>query len=217
MELIKTFLELRVAYNDDPDQYHGTHRPHTYLHYAVEYGEPDLVQELIVAGYNIELRDELNSTPLYVAAQYNRLEAARILIECGADIDNRPPYKHHPIEAAAIRGNRDVMVYLLSLVKLGASPSWISLDNLLHLASLTDSLPTVKYLVEKGARVNKANNHWVTPLHNAAVTDYHTTKYLIQQGANMFVKDEDGNTPLDRATLFQFASIIELLKEKMGL
>jgi ankyrin repeat protein len=58
----------------------------------------------------------------------------------------------------------------------------------------------VKYLVDKGAKVNvQAINGW-TPLHDAAyVGSVDVVKYLVDHGADLSIRNKDGQTALEAA------------------
>jgi len=65
---------------------------------------PDLVRE----------RDHEGCTPLIVAARDGRLEATRLLVENGADLEACDPiYNRTPLAWAAFHGHSDVVEYLL--------------------------------------------------------------------------------------------------------
>lgn len=62
-----------------------TERGATPLHTAVKYGSPTTVSFLLEAGANPNARDSYSSTPLMDASSGNHVEAAKLLLEHGAD------------------------------------------------------------------------------------------------------------------------------------
>lgn len=59
--------------------------PDSALLYAAELGKIDEVRNALARGANIDVLGYNGLTPLMVAVNYSRLEAARILVESGAD------------------------------------------------------------------------------------------------------------------------------------
>jgi len=64
--------------------------------------QPEIVQRLLAAGVDIETRDTHGSTALLLATHHNAVEAVRILIESGADVNamdksvSKPDSNTHP-------------------------------------------------------------------------------------------------------------------------
>ncbi|KAG8530277.1 uncharacterized protein KY384_004778 [Bacidia gigantensis] len=71
-------------------------------------------------------------------------------------------------------------------------------STLLHVAASLSDFSMIKYLLEKGARVNAMDDQGGTPLHNATEisTDYEASRLLIDCGADLLNQDIDGKTPL---------------------
>ena len=67
----------------------------------------------------------------------------------------------------------------------------------LHFAAERDQLPVVKFLVEKGAKVNVTDDQDRTPLHKAARQGYlPVVTYLVNNRAKINMRDNMGFTPL---------------------
>ena len=67
---------------------------HTVLHEAASKGQIEVIQYLLAHGVNVEVRDTDQfggSTPLIYAAQSVHVDAVRVLLDAGADIDARGP------------------------------------------------------------------------------------------------------------------------------
>ena len=97
------------------------------LHMACSVGSVDVVRLLINRGANVECRNELNQTPLMVAAEFNHSDIIKCLLEEGsADIEARDndgmtsllkaSSKGH-IEAAQMLGRNDADVYAVDQVR----------------------------------------------------------------------------------------------------
>lgn len=124
-----------------------------------------------------------SSTPLLVAIDTNHIQAARALIEGGADVQMRGGLREaFPLSVAAWRGN---LPFVKLLVEKGAKVNAVKEDGqtALHAAALT----------------NKKEN--------AAVI-----QYLLAKGANRSAKTKDGETALDLAKRKKFNLIIQALR-----
>ncbi|MGD2067925.1 MAG: serine hydrolase [Gemmatimonadota bacterium] len=61
--------------------------PHVSLHVAALTGDVEAVRGHVAAGTDLDAKDPYGSTPLIIAATFDRLEIARILMDAGADLD----------------------------------------------------------------------------------------------------------------------------------
>jgi ankyrin repeat protein len=57
------------------------------LHDAAKAGNLDLVWSLLDSGTNVDDRDDIHRTPLYLASLCGRVEVAKLLLEYGADVN----------------------------------------------------------------------------------------------------------------------------------
>lgn len=73
----------------------------------------NLVNDLIVLGTNVEWQDEDGWTPLHRAAQFGRVEIARMLIDAGAYVDVQDKIGWTPLHWAAGRGDIEIAKVLL--------------------------------------------------------------------------------------------------------
>ena len=87
--------------------------------------------------------------------------------------------------------------------------------TLLHIASENGQLPSVKYLLKIGARVNVMDDDGRTPLSLAAQRGHQqVVKLLLGRGANPRIKDKYGKTPLDWASFMGHKQVVRLLQGK---
>lgn len=69
----------------------------TQLHSAAEANDVALVTRLLASGAQIDLRDSSGATALLRATHANAVDAARVLIEAGADVNAKDNINDSPI------------------------------------------------------------------------------------------------------------------------
>ncbi len=102
------------------------------LHFAAENGDLTEIEKLIEAGFLINQFDEAGETPLTRAAKENRIDAVKLLIKLGADVNLRDEEKigETPIRAVAENCSFEMAEVL---IKAGANPKipgWMMLTAL---------------------------------------------------------------------------------------
>ena len=158
------------------------------LMYAVSQHLPlSILRRLIRTGVDINATTKEHGSPLNVAISKNNVEAAKLLIACGAKLNqdrNRQPW-FSPLHQAINQLNWE-MVKLL--VKSGANVNDLSEkgETPLNAVVWRESLPMVQLLLKAGACVNQRNASGVNALYTAMSNN--KTKIaitLILAGANM--------------------------------
>jgi ankyrin repeat protein len=139
---------------------------------------PALIAE---RGGNVNVYAPDGWTPLHLAAFFGHVEAARLLIEAGADVHavSKNPTANTPLHAAATRGHLDVIELLLANgadVNQKAGGGWTPL----HLAAGSRNPETVAFLLERGADVNATDDQGNTPLAIARQTNQSRAAELIR-------------------------------------
>ncbi|KAM9239070.1 CARD- and ANK-domain containing inflammasome adapter protein-like [Leptosomus discolor] len=91
-----------------------------------------------------------------------------------------------------------------------------SSETLLHVAATHGHLTIMKYLINKGAKIDVNDRKGRTPLHRAAEKGHSdAVKVLLRFGAYMYSLDTDGKTPLHLAAQNNHSHILKmLLKEE---
>lgn len=134
----------------------------SFLHYAASENKPDIIRLLIAHGAHVNLCT-VYSTPLMNAAAYNRCEAIKILLDCGADINQKRPDGLTALHIAARTNSRDALVLLL------ACEAQINATNNNQTTALTHAIAQVKYnvaqfLITHGADVNIKTSYGMSAL-----------------------------------------------------
>ncbi len=124
----------------------------------------NLVSDLIVLGANLEWQDEdnWNYTPLHKAAEYGKVEIARMLIGAKADLNVKDNDGWTPLHLAASWGYVEIA---RMLIDAGANLDVKDEDGLtpLHGAARWGYEEISKMLIDAGARKDIANNKGLYP------------------------------------------------------
>ncbi len=208
------------------------------LNIAAKTGIPEAVSMLIDRGAEVNTVSRFGRTSLTTACLYGRVEAARILLEHGAELFvNVPMYD----ETMEVVDERKVCVPILSsarqahpellelLQEYGADITETDLngETLLHKASEAGNLKVMNYLISSGLDVNQnkgaINNNprsrGEVALHYAVRNrQLEAIKLLIQHGADVnaleyFIGEEHTwfHTPLDLIAESQHGEIYRYL------
>ncbi len=162
-------------------------------------------------------------SPLLRAALQGRVEAARLLLEAGADPDLPGLAGRTPLLAAAARGDA-AMVRLL--LEAGADPEQAGArgERPLHLAAAHGHLEVARLLLEAGVRVDRREDRWVlpgvpvaglgrTPLMEAAAAGHEAmVRLLLEAGADPWLRDGDGRDAAALAEAAGHARLLPLLR-----
>lgn len=193
-------------------------------------GQPVVVQFLINAGADLELKDGSGSTALYKAASKGHKAIVELLLAHKAQPDNPGPPQKTPLDAAAENGFRAVAEVLLSHgAKVNAEDSEKATP--LHYAVANGFRSVAELLLDQGADVN-ANAREVygagrtrqfcgTPIQIAASRgDLPVVELLFKRKADPNIPADGagtnpnmggGLTPLDAAAVNNSASVAAAL------
>jgi ankyrin repeat protein len=175
---------------------------------------------LIDHGAEANARDSENSTPLHTIASAGSVQAAELLLSKGADINAMTDFGWTPLSIAAMC-NAEITGFLLSkganvnpheIERKEGCPS-TGFQTPLHCAIRSDSINTVKILVDNGAYVNVTDENGMTPLHMAVNNcNLKIADYLLAEGAYLNLKDgKYGRTELHTAVIRGQGEIVDRL------
>ena len=167
------------------------------LHIAAE-GHKDMVEVLLDTNMNrseklqnillsfgvgeveIDAKDSGNNTPLNYACRTGYMQIAKLLLENGANVNNRG--------------------------HMGATPLHRLFETSVQGRSTFDEkyadyfYTCAKFLINKGADVNAMDHYGSTPLHKHCmhrhIGKYYIVKALLEHGADVNARNSDGETPL---------------------
>lgn len=189
---------------------------YTALHLASEVGDPRMIRALLARGAEINAPASKMSTPLIIACEHNKVEAAIELIKHGADVTLCSEDGTTALHIAS--------AYSLELVKLliekgadvnattttgdlqGATP--------LHIACEFGQTEIVKLLLENKANVNCRLYNGQPPLINACKSGvYEIVEALLKHGADAKLTSAGNTSALHVAVMTGSLEIVKLLLE----
>lgn len=152
------------------------------IHDAAKKGDVVAIAAALDAGANVNDPDGF-ATPLYYAVSRQHLDAAKLLIARGADVNVGSKISGPPLKAAVAKSKPELITLLL---EHGADPKVaVGDETVLHQAVRQGCLDCVKALVAAGADVNARGADLVarTPIHLARFHDHsEISEYLMSNG-----------------------------------
>lgn len=131
------------------------------LHHAVRYGACDLASYLLAGGANIDLRNGVGDTPLFIAVRENKEECCKLLIDRRANVEATTKEKDTPLMIAVIDGYEGICKILLEKANVHAKDE--DGYHAIHLAAFYNRISIAKLLIAKGARLDAKDTEGMTP------------------------------------------------------
>ena len=170
-----------------------------YFQYVCEYSNPKIVKLFLSKGCTAndffilsEYNCERKSRPLHAAIMKGKIETVKILLNCGADVNQKNLLGETPLYLACMEGLIDIAVILLKnnslvnvITKNNKSPLYEAIE-------LCDP-DIVKLLLENGAIVDNEDSNIIrnicNPLHKVIKNGgVEIVQYLLEAGLNPDLK-----------------------------
>jgi ankyrin repeat protein len=162
---------------------------------------------------DVNLKDQKETTPLMYAAAFGSVDAMKILLDAGADVNAKNALSVSPLLWCA----GDLEKVRLLVLK-GADVNARSKQGqtpLLIAASHDGASEIVKFLLDKGADVSARGFMNTTALLSATyANDTAIVKLLLQKGVDVNAKDATGETALMNAASYGNVEVTRLLLAK---
>jgi len=157
-------------------------------------------------------------TPLMFAARYGQTDAARLLIERGADVQHRDNNGDRPMLWAADKGAADIISMFLDAGDTADSPLDPYGHSPLYKAALWGHAPAVEVLLAAAANPNSIAQSDETPLHAATRYGFaEVVTLLLKAGANPnSAESVFGQTPVHQAASDDTAEALAALLDGGG-
>lgn len=175
------------------------------LHWAAVMGKERLVAFLLkFKDCPFDEGDDTDATPLILATLKGSLAICRMLIERGANVNQRNSNGHTPVKYAGSKNHKELLQYLLDC---GGDPNARDHigDTPLHRVASMEHHECLRILLthpksKPTISINAQNNLGNTALHLACEGDDATTALiLIDHGASAEILNKEKESPLDVA------------------
>ncbi len=178
-------------------------------------GNLSKIESLIKDGQDLNQPAVLGgTTALHMASSSGRLDAARLLIDKGANIDIQNTDGLTPLHWAIIFRKTDMARLLM---QRGARLDIQDKNGLtaLHHATVHGNEDIVRLLIESGARLDTQSPQGMTALHIVAkLGKPEIARLLIENGANTNIRNIMGLTALDLSLAANSYSIADMLRDQ---
>lgn len=184
---------------------------------AGEKGDAAAVYRLVSAGAKVDVTDEAQRTPLYMAVTANRLDAVKQLLAEGANVNARANDRATPWLLAAGLG-RTPMLRLMIPHKPDPAVLDRFGDTALSAACEAGFPETVQLLLTLPVDVNHRNTlGWTCLIEMAFVSDggraqQEIAKAVLKAGADPNIPDAHGKTALAHAETRKLTALAAILK-----
>ena len=169
-----------------PNRYELRQTP---LHLAARGDHPELIRILVAHGATVDFKAFFDHTPLHEAALFGKSQAAKVLLELGADITGVPDELGYT--PAFLVRNLDCMKAFID-AGFDINTRGSNGSTILH-SAVDCGVAMVEYLLgqqEAVTLVNAQDSNGATPLH--LTRDPDTISALMRHGADIEVKDNNG-------------------------
>ena len=192
------------------------------LHAAAAKGDIAEIEKLVKSGAPVDARDGRARTPLHVAVFMRKPDAARVLMQLGADANALEAQKYDIVTIAAVADDVPMLkVALEGGCKAGNITSPYYGTGLIAAAHLGHD-EAVRTLIASKAPLDHVNNlGWTAVIESIVLGDggkrhVATLKALVDAGANINLADRSGETPLTLAKRRGFKEMVAILEKAGG-
>lgn len=164
---------------------------------------------------DINQQDQSGKSALLYACELNNLDLAKILIENGATVDVSDSSENTPLLHACKKNNFDLVQYLYQQgAKIYCRNKYNLQTPLMIACANPESLPIIRFLIQKGCNINATDNNKDTPLTIACKNNnIEIVKFLLTQNVDVKIENSVGSTALSIAQYDGRKEIYQILTE----
>ena len=202
------------------------HLESIFIH-AIAENDVESVKKFLDADFGNKILNEDLRTPLHIAAKYGCLETMEVLIQSGANIQEKDIYKQAPIHFAAKHGSLNCLKCLIEKqanakgqLKQANAQGQFKLTPL-HLSAKHGHLDCVEFLLSKGANLKARGRNQQTPLHMATLGGHSVIverllekNELLKKRPIVNLTDDKKSTALHNAARVGSLECVKLLLDK---
>ncbi len=173
-----------------------------------------IVKLLLENGANPKVGKKDLDGPLHYAAMYGQVEAAKLLVLHGANVNAKGSYGRTALIYAASDGNSPELVKFLLDHGASVNAKNQSGENALfeHITRGKESLEIVELLLDNGISANSKTKHYGSVLHWAAFCGRtEVIALLVKRGAKVNAKDNMDQRPVQKAMSQNKLETVKLL------
>jgi ankyrin repeat protein len=169
----------------------------------------------------VQARDGAGRTALLLATRGNHVEAARMLIAAGADVNAKDNIQDSPFLYAGAEGRNEILKMTLEAGADLKSTNRYGGTALIP-AAHHGHVETVKILLATAIDKDHVNTLGWTALLEAVIlgdggrTYIEIVRLLVEAGADVNIADRDGVTPLVHAKRHGYSEIARILESRGG-
>ncbi|KAH9969911.1 ankyrin repeat-containing domain protein [Russula dissimulans] len=187
----------------------------TPLYYAALCGFNELVEHLMDAhgeDVNAHFSSTLHGTALQAASRNGHVDTARLLLDCGANVNGAAQHRSSPLSAAYRSNHPKVLKLLLEHGANVEDRRGISLGSALDDASFNGKVEMVDLLLRHNADVNARGYFDQVPLALTSHRGYvEIARLLLEHGSPVDPQSRSCNTPLFTAAEQGHLEFVRLL------
>ncbi|RFU23777.1 hypothetical protein B7463_g12561, partial [Scytalidium lignicola] len=182
------------------------------LHFAAVNGYVVIVELLLNAHADINIKGDKGYTPLLLAAQTGALSVVKVLVDRGADLYTETGDGKNPLHVCCALGKSDTADFL---IKGGLNPTKPSRDGLTpaHLAAMNGQVDTLRLLLTENVNVDiRTLGSNLTPLAMAAIHNkIEVVHLLVSYNCDVNTQLTEGLTTLHLVASHGYHEIVQIL------
>ena len=168
-------------------------------HKAAAYGDLAALKEYAATNPKLLSEDDkLDRSPLFYAVSGDHLEVATFLMDQGVPLNESVFDAETPFFVSLQTGDKIMIeAFLNHGMDINQRDNTVFGNTALNRLAAEGNTDMMRFMIEKGARINQPNVRGYTPLHAAAdANQLESVRFLVSMGAALNIKNRIGQTAL---------------------